>query len=114
MSAPNLKEIEWAIHELENQESSESRYSLLAALYTCRNELMGLSPQQYKPPVSAYSEASEPAKREIEAYGDSDFLRVVSRKDPVAAWRVMDEHMEVLRVVNPRAYDGVIRKLNKI
>ena len=31
MSAPNLKEIEWAISELESQESTESRYTLLAA-----------------------------------------------------------------------------------
>ena len=41
MSAPNLKEIEWAISELENQESSEGRYTLLAALYTCRNQMLG-------------------------------------------------------------------------
>lgn len=32
MSAPNLKEIEWAISELESQESSEGRYTLLAWL----------------------------------------------------------------------------------
>ena len=44
MSAPNLKEIEWAISELENQESSEGRYTLLAALYTCRNQMLGISP----------------------------------------------------------------------
>ena len=41
MSAPNLKEIEWAISELENRESSENRYTLLAALYTCRNQILG-------------------------------------------------------------------------
>ncbi len=112
MSAPNLKEIEWAISELENQESSESQYALLAALYTCRNELTGAS--QQRPQISAYSEITAPAKREIETYGDSDFLQAVSGKDPAAAWRVMDEHMETLRVVNPRAYESVIRKLNKI
>ncbi len=39
----------------------------------------------------------------IGRYGDSNFLQTVAEKDP-AAWRVMDEHMETLRVVNPRAY----------
>ena len=41
MSAPNLKEIEWAISELERQESTEGRYTLLAALYTCRDHMLG-------------------------------------------------------------------------
>ena len=56
MAAPNLKEIEWAIHELEQEESSEKRYELLAALYTCRNEMLGLSTPL--PQIAAYSEAS--------------------------------------------------------
>ena len=36
MSAPNLKEIEWAIHELEKEESSFPVYAKLANLYTVR------------------------------------------------------------------------------
>lgn len=109
MAAPNLKEIEWAISELEQEESSEKRYELLAALYTCRNEMLGECVQQ--PQVAAYSEtAPEPLGR----YGDSDFLRAVSGKDPAAAWGVMDKHMEVLRVVNPKAYEGVMRKINQL
>lgn len=111
MAAPNLKEIEWAIHELEQEESSEKRYELLAALYTCRNEMLGLAAPQ--PQISAYSEAA-PVSERLGLYGDSDFLRSVSGKDPAAAWGVMDKHMEALRVVNPRAYEGVMRKLSGI
>lgn len=111
MAAPNLKEIEWAIHELENQESSETRYSLLASLYTCRNEMLGLSAQQ--PQVMAYSEAPAPVEQ-LERYGDSDFLRTVQGRDPGAAWAVIDELMETLRVVNPRAYESVMRKMQRL
>lgn len=112
MSAPNLKEIEWAIQELEQEESSEKRYTLLAALYTCRNEMLGLSAAQ--PQTAAYAEAAAGAEDALGQYGDSDFLRAVAGIPPSKAWMVMDELMDTLRVVNPRAYDSVMRKLRKI
>jgi len=108
MSAPNLKEVEWAISELEQEESSKTGYILLSALYTIRDKMSG-GPSA----PAAYSMQAPPAEA-IDQYGDSDFLRAVAGKDPAAAWGVMDEHMETLRVVNPRAYEGVLRKLSKI
>ncbi len=111
MSTPNLKEIEWAISELENKESSEAGYSLLAALYTCRNEMMGLPAPQ--PQIAPYSEASSPSKR-LARYGDSDFLTAIDGKDPCAVWAVMDELMDTLRAVNRRVYDSVMRKLERL
>lgn len=112
MSAPNLKEIEWAISELEQEESSEKRYELLAALYTCRKEMLGLSAPQ--PQAAAYSGASGPVMDQLGLYGDSDFLRAVSGKDPSAVWNVLDELMKTLQVFNPRVHDSVMRKLNRI
>ena len=112
MPKPNIKEIEWAISELEGKESSERRYQLLAALYTCRNEMLGLAYAQ--PQLAAYSEAAAPEREPPDRYGDSDGLQLVYGKEPQAAWSVMDELMETLRVVNPRAYDSVMRKLGRL
>lgn len=112
MSAPNLKEIEWAISELEGQESSQSRYILLAALYTCRNELLGLSAAE--PQIAAYSEAPAPAGEMLGQYGDSDFLRAVAGIPASDVWPIMDELMETLHVVNPRVYDSVMRKIDRL
>lgn len=112
MSAPNLKEIEWAIHELEQEESSFPVYAKLANLYTVRNEMMGLSAPQ--PQAVAYPETVTPASETLAQYGDSDFLAAVSGKNPVSAWKVMDELMDTLQVVNRRAYDGVMRKLDRL
>lgn len=110
MAAPNLKEIEWAISELEGEETSKSGYILLAALYTCRNQMMGVpAPQQ----AVAYSEAA-PVVETLERYGDSEFLQAVEGKDSGAAWAIMDELMETLQVVNQRAYDSVMRKLERL
>ena len=112
MSAPNLKEIEWAIHELEQEESSFPVYAKLANLYTVRNEMLGLSTPQ--PQITAYSEAAGPSAERLSQYGDSDFLQAVEGKDPAEAWAVMDELMETLQVVNRRTYDSVMRKLGRL
>lgn len=112
MAAPNIKEIEWAIQELENEESSEGRYQLLAALYTCRNEMTGQPTSNHG--IATYSEMAAPVIDTLGRYGDSEFLQAVEGLDPAAAWAVMDEHMNTLRVVNPRVYDGVMRKLRNL
>lgn len=111
MSAPNLKEIEWAISELEKEDSSKSGYILLAALYTCRDAMLG-SPSA-RPQIAAYSEAA-PAAEALGQYGDSDFLRAVAGANQAAAWGVMNELMETLQVINRRAYESVMRKLRNI
>ena len=109
MSAPNLKEIEWAISELESQESSESRYTLLAALYICRNQILGnVQPEPY---IAAYSEAAAPEVEVLGQYGGSKFLRAAAGKDPAKVLMVIDDLLDALQVVNRRAYNNVMRKL---
>lgn len=113
MSFPNLKEIEWAISELEKEESSFPVYAKLANLYTVRNEMLGMSSSP--PQTASYSGATDPiADGSVPRYGDSDFLKAVSGKNSEKAWLIMDDLMNALQVVNQRAYDNVIRKLNGI
>lgn len=112
MSVPNLKEIEWAISELEQGESSFPVYAKLANLYTVRNELLGQSAPTVQ--AAAYSEAAAPVREVLGQYGDSDFLRAVAGKDAASAWAVMDELMETLRVVKQRTYDSVMRKMERL
>ena len=56
-------------------------------------------------PLPAYSGA---------AYGSSDFLRTVSDKEPKDAWKVMDELMESLSVMQPKTYAAVMNKRNSL
>lgn len=111
MSAPNLKEIEWAIAELEKEESSFPLYAKLANLYTVRDKMTGGSIQQ--PQIAAYSEAA-PIREAIGQYGDSDFLRAVAGKNPDRVWLVLDEFMESLSVVNRKAYNNLVRRLENL
>ena len=47
-------------------------------------------------------------------YGDSDFLRAIAGRELPAVFDILDELMETLRVVNTRAYDGVMRRIKSI
>lgn len=112
MPKPNLKEIEWAISELEQEESSFPVYAKLADLYAVRNEMLGISSQQ--PQIAAYSSSRDSASEPPPQYGDSEFLQAVAGIPAADAWAVMDELMETLRAVNPRVYASVMRKLQSL
>lgn len=110
----DIKEIDYWISKLEREESSFQSYSKLADLYAIRDKLEGS--HLTEPQIVAYSETAPPApiSEPLDRYGDSEFLQAVAGKDQAAAWAVIDEHMDTLRVVNPRVYDGIMRKLEKI
>lgn len=110
MPAPNLKEIEWAISELEQDESSKSNYILLAALYTCRDNMQGSGTILRR---DGYSAASAP-EEQLGLYGDSDFLREVAGRSPKDTWAIMDELMDTIQAVRPRVYESVMRKLQQV
>ena len=112
MAKPNLKEIEWAISDLEEQETSENRYILLAALHICRDHMLGYS--QPGPAIAAYSEATATEAEVLGQYGDSEFLRAAAGKDPSKVLMVIDDLLDALQVVNRRAYDNVMRKLDML
>lgn len=63
------------------------------------------------PPVSTETLPRYSGADTVGDYGESDFLHAVQGKDPAAMWAVMDELMETLKMVNPRVYDGVMRKI---
>lgn len=110
MSAPNLREIEWAICELEKEESSFQVYAKLADLYAVRNEMLGHS----QPQTASYLDIGNPASGPLDQYGKSEFLCAIAGRDPADIWPIMDELMETLHVVNPRAYDSVMRKIDRL
>lgn len=107
MALPNLKEVEWAIAELEGQESSKTGYILLSALYTVRDHMGGLD--RSVEVASGYSQAAAPNL--LSQYGDSEFLQALQGKDSAAVCAVMDELMETLQIVEPRVYHSVMRKI---
>ncbi len=99
-------EVKRWIARLETEESSWTNYERLAVLYTIRDNQSG---ERERALPMAYSAA--PAPVSVETYGDSDFLRAVSKVSQKKVWEIMDELMDSLKIVNERVYNSVMQKL---
>lgn len=94
------------INELLDGKKSVQNCEKLAAIYTVLDHLY---PAEERIPNGYSGEA--PRTKSIPRYGESEFLSAISGKDPEEMWLLMDELMETLAVINPRLYDGVMRKI---
>ena len=100
-----LREVEEAIKELEKGPKNYETCRKLATFCTLRELMFG---------GGKYSRADGNDKIEVVGlYGESNFLRSVAGCDAPTVWKVMDELMAVLKMVNPRLYDGVMERLMK-
>lgn len=112
----DINEINWAISQLEQEESSFPAYNKLASLYTIRDKMQGTERPELPYESSGYSQASTPAIeiQSLGQYGNSEFLQSIAGKDVAAVFGVIDSLMEDLQVVNPRVYNNVLRKIGRI
>ena len=113
----NLQEIDEAIAELESGKTTYSACAKLADLYAVREHIMQEMNQNDTMPVYArgYSSAAMPVARiedSLGEYGDSDFLITIAGKAPASAWKIIDELMDTLKIIQPRIYDTVMRRMD--
>ena len=103
-----------AIAECEGERNPNANTCIkLAAFYTIRDHLYPQSSKVEIPgPVVAYSRATEPEGKKIFNSG-SEFSEIARELDAERVWSVVDELMGTLQVINPRLYNGVIRKLQE-
>ncbi len=113
-----LREVENAIAELEDvRNPNASTCAKLANLYIVREHLSGESPDYSR---VAYSQASAPVmsapavSAKLEVSGNSDFVKTITGKDSAAVWKVINELMDNLKIVNPNFYESVMGKIRAI
>lgn len=110
-------EIRKEIARLEYEESSYPNYAKLATLYTIRSEMNKTEPQTEIAPEGMRRYSASPApdvSRTVGSYGDSEFLNAISSKTPADVWRIVDELMDSLKVMQPRTYAAVMRKIDTL
>lgn len=104
-------EIRKEIARLEYEEASYDNYAKLATLYTIRAEMS-------KPETEEHTARVTPARsysvETVDEYGDSDFLHAIAGKPPGAVWLIIDELVDSLRVMQPRTYAAVMRKISAL
>ena len=91
-----------AIRDCENQPSSYANCQKLAVFYALYNELYG---QKDAAPHTV-------TETVICIDGEkSEFLAAIDGAKSSKIWQIIDELMNTLQVINPRLYDGVMRKI---
>lgn len=103
-----LEELDEAIRDCESSDRHTYDDCIrLAALYTIKNQL-------YPDTMPELRQSFRAPADEIESYGESEFLQLVSGKKEESVWSVIDELMNTLEITNPRLYDGVMRKIDRL
>lgn len=102
-----------AINQLEEGKHSIQNCEKLAAIYTVLDHLYG-EPKIEKPDVGYSYDNRIEAETTIGNYGDSEFLNAISGKSAKEVWRLIDELVDALSVLNPRLLSNFYIKLDEL
>lgn len=107
------KDLQEAIAECQGERNPNANTCIkLAAFYTIRNEMFGNPEQVVEAITPTYSYSSgEPVETMIDYYSDTEFSRMIDGRKASEVWPVIDELMSTIQAIQPRLYDGVMRKL---
>lgn len=83
----------------------------LAAFIVARNDLSKESAVGSYGDAAPNPTAAPIVETAIGEHGDSDFLQLIAGRDADHVWAVLDEAMETLKVMQPRFYTGVLRRI---
>lgn len=117
-----LQDLDTAIARCQGESNPNANTCIkLAAFYTIRQEMFGEAEKSVViPAMSGYSTqqlpspTTERAEKIIDYDSGTEFSAIINGADAFSVWEVMDELMTVLQATNPRLYDGVLRKIQKI
>ena len=83
----------------------------LAAYYTIRNELYPDTQEEEPRRSFAANPVCEPG---VHIDSDSDFAQAVEGLPPDEVWGIMDELVQTVRILQPRVYAAVLRKIDAL
>ena len=103
------KDLQEAITECQGQRNPNANTCIkLAAYLTIQRELYGVKDD---PVIPAYSYAESPS---VQYQGESEFSKLIDGMDIDRVMPLFDELLDAVKIVNPRLYDGFLRKLREL
>jgi len=101
------QDLQEAIAECEGQRNPNSNTCIkLAAFYIIKDHLFGTDEK----PV--YSFALPPTQKEDPEYeSDTEFAQAIKGLKFNEVMEIMDDLMSTIQIINPRLYDGVMRRI---
>ena len=110
-------DLQEAIAECQGQRNPNANTCIkLAAFLTLQKEMFGKG-NVALPEPSGYSFAQAPEEQTgeiIGRYGSTDFLTAIEGRNTQDVFLIMDELMDTMQVLQPRIYDSVMRKLDRL
>ncbi len=108
------EELQEGIRLCQIGEPTPEKMIRLGAYYTVMEHLFG---EDTPEKITSYSMApapQEPKPGPIDTSGNSDFLWSVRGKNTASIMNIMDELMDTMKVIQPRIYDSVMRRVSEI
>lgn len=102
----NYDEIRGEIRRLENADTTYANVEKLSMLYQVLNNApdRSESSEKYSPePKYSYTQAS-----------DSEFIQAIMNAPIDGVINVIDEHLEAVRILYPKEYRAVLRKIREL
>lgn len=94
----DIQGIEDEIRRIEKEQTTMQSCSKLAVLYS----------------VLDHNKPDKPDKLSNYSYGSSEFLMVISQAPIDKALNILDEHMEAIKLLYPKEYSIIIRKIKEL
>lgn len=109
------QDLDEAIAECQGQRNPNANTCIkLASFYTIRRELFEEDKDDKQSSQPMYSYSSGSSEDSLRRYGDSEFLESIDGKHAESVMMVMDELMESMKVLQPRIYNSVMRKITNL
>lgn len=107
------KDLQEVIAECVGQKNPNSSTCIkLAAFYTIKNELFPAKDNEV-PIKLGYSYAADKTQENVINYeSDSEFSNAIRGKNTESIFKIIDELMDTVKVINPALYDAVLRKID--
>ena len=109
------KDLQEAILECQGQRNPTATTCIkLAAFLIIKRELYPeQEPEPFNEPPTVYSYAQPEPAGTVTYDSGTEFSELINGRNQEDVWPVIDELMDVLHTINPRLYDGVMRKLDQ-
>lgn len=106
------RDLQEAIAECLGQRNPNANTCIkLAAYYTIQQNLFPSSETHEQPQGYSFRAAPDEQIERVMLNSDSEFSQAVNDRDVNEIMPIWDELMSTLKIVNPRLYDGVMRKI---
>lgn len=108
------QDLDEAILECQGKRNPDANTCMkLAAFYTIKNQMFPTNDEKDPEMPIVEGNFSYSHGNEIVFDGESDFSRSIHGRDQLEVFPIIDELMDTLKVINPRLYSGVMRRLNQ-